>query len=879
MEINDNQNTMKSFSLLIACLFCVTIVSAQKIPESTFKKQLENKQKELYETVDKKEKLSAEIAALENEIKAEKDEAKKKSKIEKKVELEKQEKATKEKIVTQCNDYREYRMFLKKHQDVSQEYLDKFKVRVCDFYTDATAENEKYTDGVEKILKEKQQEIAKLEQEIAASNAEVAIAQNDVITKQNEIDEESAENNRENLREELAEKKATLENKRKENENLIFKINSKCQNFSNYKKMLKEKYNVEDIILEAYKVPACALYVQKSIASAEETNDAKKEIEKRIASIDAIVDLKKKIEQKVIAQAAEVKKLEVEISLEKDEDKIEKLKEQLQKAKKVNGELVRKNDETLALIQSSCKEFEAYKKFLKKEKNIDAAVVDAYASEKCATYKEEVKTDTKKFIIVGDNEPIKKEDLLSNENTQKVLADIFSIDSKTNLGTFEIPGDNEEINLYVEREVVEKTDELNNFKSIKFIKKGDQKLITVETASDIVSSNYKEVPKKAIFKSIQIELLEGGIVDSRLILESLDGKIHFYFEGTDPVSLLNYSRRSPQRGAALKFSHYVSLNGDNIYNNQALEELRVRYTDVLDYHPNAGNNYVPDDVSYTFPSKEDDEEKTKKRRSYQIINNSHLQNVLDIRTYTDFIGLFGDEANGLFQIEGKADFFIHPFNFSKTSIYIFKKVSPYVRYSRLDKEDNFVEALPLPMPDSLNLDLYEFENRKLSILEKTNLEMGFNTNFFQFRFAKEIPFWISLYVPLSYHVTNVKRQVPEEETVDFDADELINFRTFGVGIGASIELKRLNNFGLNVGFEVKKYSNVGQYEKNNIIEPSKLETKAVNAEIFYYPNNNKSQSVFLRMRSIHDLGSSKDAFFQLQFGYRFTLGLGAVKAK
>ncbi|PTX59547.1 hypothetical protein C8N46_109136 [Kordia periserrulae] len=872
---------MKLFSLLIACFFCVTIVYAQKIPESTFKKQLENKQKELYETVDKKEKLSKEIATLENEIIAEKDETKKKSKIEKKVALEKQEKATKEKIVTQCNDYREYRMFLKKHQDVSQEYLDKFKVRVCDFYTDATAENEKHADGVEKILKEKQQEIAKLEQEIFASDAEVATAKNNVNTTKNQIKIESAENNRVELKKKLANEENILERKIENNKKLIFKINSKCQDFSNYKKMLKEKYNVEDIILEAYKVPACTLYVQKSVASAEETNDAKKEIEKRIASIDAIVDLKKEIEQKVIAQAADVKKLEVEISLEKDEDKLEKLKEQLETAKKINRELVRKNDETLALIQSSCKEFKAYKKFLKKEKNIDAAVVDAYASEKCGLYAEEVKRDTKKFIIVGDNEPIKKEDLLSNENTQKVLADVFSIDSKTNLGTFEIPGDNEVINLYVDKEVVEKTDKLENFKNTKLNKEAPDKLITVETASDIVSSNYKEVPKKAIFKSIQIELLDGGIVDSRLILESLDGKIHFYFEGTDPVSLLNYSRRSPQRGAALKFSHYVSLNGDNIYNNQALEELRVRYTDVLDYHPNAGNNYVPDDVSYTFPSKEDDEEKTKKRRSYQIINNSHLQNVLDIRTYTDFIGLFGDEANGLFQIEGKADFFIHPFNFSKTSIYIFKKVSPYVRYSRLDKEDNFVEALPLPLPlpDSLNLDLYEFENRKLSILEKTNLEMGFNTNFFQFRFAKEIPFWISLYVPLSYHVTNVKRQVPEEETVDFDADELINFRTFGVGIGASIELKRLNNFGLNVGFEVKKYSNVGQYEKNNIIEPSKLETKAVNAEIFYYPNNNKSQSVFLRMRSIHDLGSSKDAFFQLQFGYRFTLGLGAVKAK
>lgn len=893
MEINYNQNTMKSFSLLIACLFCVTIVSAQKIPESTFKKQLENKQKELYETVDKKEKLSAEIATLENEIKAEKDETKKKSKIEKKVALEKQEKTTKEKIVAQCNDYREYRMFLKKHQDVSQEYLDKFKVRVCDFYTDATAENEKYADGAEKILKEKQEEIAKLEQEIAASNAEVATAQNDVNTTENKIKDEGNENDREILRKQLETKKATLQNKRQVNENLIFKIKSKCQDFSNYKKLLKEKYNVEDVILEAYKVPNCALQVQKPIASAEETNDAKKEIEKRIVSIDALVELKKEIEQKVIAQAGDVKKLEVEISLEKDEDKLEKLKEQLEAAKKINRELVRKNDETLALIQSSCKEFEAYKKFLKKEKNIDAAVVDAYASEKCSLYAEEAKRDTKKFVIVGDNKPVKFDSLFSNSSTRQIIADVFSIDSRTNLGTFEIPGDNTFINFFGKKKVSNflgiKNNEAKKFKKVLVTNEVDEKdesyAISVKQykmLQDVSTQRpeeelefFEEVPEGALFKSIQIELREGGIVDARLVLHSVDGKFEFYFEGTAPVSILHYARKASKR-SFLKYSHYVSLDGKGVYNENALKRLLVRYTDVLDYHPNAGSNYVPDDVSYKFPSDITTEANETGRRSYQVINDNHLQHVLDLRAYTDLLGLFGDQDNGLFQIEGKADFFIHPFNFPRTGLYYLKKVSPYVRYSRFDEESDFVaakEGETVTNDDGTMTTEYLLSDRKLRLLERSNLEMGLDFNLINFRWFKESPLWTSIYFPLSYNVTKVRTDLTTE---DNDA----NYKTLGFGFGANLEIRRFNNFGLNLGYELKGHSFIGDYSEFGIEEPGYLKTQAVKAEIFYYPGVDRSNSIFLRMKSVRDIGSGGgDTFFQLQVGYRFTVGVGAIKAR
>ena len=101
----------------------------------------------------------------------------------------------------------------------------------------------------------------------------------------------------------------------------------------------------------------------------------------------------------------------------------------------------------------------------------------------------------------------------------------------------------------------------------------------------------------------------------------------------------------------------------------------------------------------------------------------------------------------------------------------------------------------------------------------------------------------------------------------------------GYGAGLLVELKRFNNFGLNLGYEVKLYSYIGDYSEFSLVDPSRLKTQAVKAEVFYYPGLDKSQSIFLRMKSIRDISSGSDSFFQLQVGYRFTLGVGAVKAK
>ncbi|QHI36196.1 hypothetical protein IMCC3317_15550 [Kordia antarctica] len=622
-------------------------------------------------------------------------------------------------------------------------------------------------------------------------------------------------------------------------------------------------------------------------AQEAEKNPFEEKLKEKQELVYNLIDEKEKFDRETAILKAELEKLT-------DEQEIKKATTELESRKKTAKE---KQEE----IVNVCSDYTKYRGYLEEYENITAEVLTKYKARICEIYKEATpEVDPTKFIIIGENDPIKAEDLLDNENTKKVLADVFSIDSKTNLGTFEIPGENSFITFYSEK-VKRGKNKIIFQKAVKnptvYIDNNSyalpiEQLIIYEknrANQSEISNNKKDstkvapnnesntnkiskteppvmqpFPKGALFKSIQIEIHEGGIVDTRLILESVDHKTHFYFEGRSPVSILNYTRRV-SRGSFLEYSHYVSLDGITIYNEEILSQLLVKYTDVLDYHPNAGSNYVPDDISYKFPTDET-KEASAERRTYEVINNNHLQHVLDLRTYTDMLGLFGDEANGLFQIEGKADFFIIPFNIQRSSIYLLKKVSPFVRYSRFDDDEDFINT-------TLNTgtSTYEFDNKKLGLLERSTLEMGMEIDIFNCRFVKESPFWISLYTPLTYNVTRIQADPTKEK---------VNFKTLGYGLGAEIELKRFNNFGLTLGYELKGYSFLGDYSEEKIREPSYLKTQTVKAEIFYFPGSDRSQSIFLRMKSIRDVSSGNaDSFFQLQIGYRFTIGVGAVKAK
>ncbi|BFP42126.1 hypothetical protein FGF1_29710 [Flavobacteriaceae bacterium GF1] len=557
-------------------------------------------------------------------------------------------------------------------------------------------------------------------------------------------------------------------------------------------------------------------------------------------------------------------------------------------------------------IFSNCEKADQLTQYLTDDGTIDQAVIDAYTPVPiCSSYKgtQGNKTQPKKFIIVGDGNPIHADSLFTSSTAKETFYNAIDAQSATQLGTFLIPKEDFEISLYVEGHLKRKPNSIkkgsdqfvtlekyfelisthetknsNDAKKKKLFRKGKlfhgrQMRFALKEDNNLKSISKIDLPSKLLFQSIAFEIKEGGLVDIRLKTVDKNSGIQMYFESRAPVSLLNYTIHADR--SFLHFSNKFSdQNNSAAYQTKLLEHLRIRVSDVLHYDPKIGNNYVPEDLAFELPKDLEKEKTENEPRSYQLINDSSLKNMLDLRAYTDFLGLFGDEANGLFQLEGKADFFLNPFNFNRSSIYLFKKVTPFIRYSRLEEDNEFISTEILESGDA-----FGFDNDRLELLEKSNLEFGIDFDVFTFRPFKESPFWASLHLPINYYTSKVRPFGNENGENDF------NFNTLGYGLALRVELKRLNNFGLSIGTSFKEYSFLGDYSgivdssNNSFEEPNRFRTHSVDAEIFYFPNNSKTQSIFLRMRGFRDISDGDASFYQLQFGYRFTVGAGNVKAK
>jgi hypothetical protein len=277
------------------------------------------------------------------------------------------------------------------------------------------------------------------------------------------------------------------------------------------------------------------------------------------------------------------------------------------------------------------------------------------------------------------------------------------------------------------------------------------------------------------------------------------------------------------------------------------KDYRLRLSDVLMYINNPGENYVPHDLRLEFPTKTNANlDNSNNSVRYKIEQNTSLENVLNLKAYTDFLGLFSDSPNGLVQLEGKADFYLAPFNYKNTHNYFFKKISPFIRYARLDEEQKNI---------SIENDSVIANN--LEILEKSFLNMGLDLDVWSFRLKKEFPFEMTFYGTAKYNISNIE----EEENVS------TNFKSLALDGGVRVDIKRFNNFGLTLRSEVTKV-NTNELNTLDFIEnPDDFPVFRNEAEIFYHPADNENQAIFLRLNTFNNSsGGNREAFYQLQFG-------------
>lgn len=496
----------------------------------------------------------------------------------------------------------------------------------------------------------------------------------------------------------------------------------------------------------------------------------------------------------------------------------------LEKQLKENQKYIKELDSIYGLFLSY-KTYHLDKKTLK-EKTIDSVFNHKYTlSEKVKSITGNHNTNTYKTYLYFGNDKIieeKKEGIFKDEKVNKIFEEILNTKSEAYLGDITIPKENQMFQFY-------------------------------NKSFGITDTIYK-------FKSVSFELHDGFFTDIKVLVLDENGSEHL-FENKASVSVLNYSHVAPKN--YLFYKH--PTNQKQIVKYDDYKNLRVLLSDVLMYFSKPGYNFIPNDFTMELPTKDDDGISLNANQpvKYKIKENTSLQNVIEFRVYTDFLGLFSDSPNGIVQFQGKGDFYIFPFriNNNKFDFRLIDKISPFVNFSRLDAEVREVETTIETNTNTITV------NRNLDLIQKAYLEMGSKISVFNVKFLKEAPFRVIGYMPIQYQIADIKIN-----------DEFKNIQAFVLGGGLNFEFKRFNNFGFNYSIDISKYSFKNLNTIPNFEVPNNFSVFNNQAEIFYHPSDDKNQSIFLKLKTVKEIGNT-DAFYQLQFGYRFSIGISKVKAK
>lgn len=452
--------------------------------------------------------------------------------------------------------------------------------------------------------------------------------------------------------------------------------------------------------------------------------------------------------------------------------------------------------------------------------------------------------EPKVYYYFGKNKVINEQDgLFKDKKFNLIFNDVLEAKSENYLGDFIIP---------------------QKGQSLKMLFYKTEKKALKNNQSKQIDTSYWVESKKVFFKSIKIHIREGSLDEIQLLVTDEDNN-ELLFENKIPISLLRatrlFSRNSLFFRTASSNNKDIPISMKCSGNNS--ECYKILLSDVLVYIPNPGDNYIPEDLTLEFPTKIDgSDENINNSVKYKINQDTSLQNIVELRTYTDFLGLFTENsANGIVQMEGKADFFIAPTLVSANyPFYMFKKISPFVNFSKIEKDVRNVS-----LAGAIGAQTIE---QPLDILQKSYLKMGVNLSLVSFKLRKEFPFEINFYANAKYQISDLMKA---DSTV-------VDYKSLGVGYGFELEFKRFNNFGFIFSMNRTEYNTKSFNVIDGMTNPNNFWVLKNEAEVYYYPNKTKQQSIFLRLKTFNNSTAGNDeAFYQLQFGYRFSIGVSKLK--
>lgn len=266
----------------------------------------------------------------------------------------------------------------------------------------------------------------------------------------------------------------------------------------------------------------------------------------------------------------------------------------------------------------------------------------------------------------------------------------------------------------------------------------------------------------------------------------------------------------------------------------------VLLQEILDYL--SPNSYMSDDAVFWL---------TQKEPTKYLTKSSGINSIVDLRFYTDALGLLGNKANGILQTDARLKQYIHSSNLPRSAFFPFQYFKINFSASKFDDNEHYTESANISRAGLLQK---SFINTEIAL-------NGFNTSL---GYKSLSTFYLDIGGGIS-----LAKLAKSSDSITITMPFL--FTELGVNI------KPANNFGFDINFRVlSQYSPQTRFNDNG--EAAVFCKTGI--EFYWNPLENRAGRIFGRGYYVvpFDGDEIENQFLQLQIGYSVRLSdIGRTK--
>lgn len=341
---------------------------------------------------------------------------------------------------------------------------------------------------------------------------------------------------------------------------------------------------------------------------------------------------------------------------------------------------------------------------------------------------------------------------------------------------------------------------------------------TISDGKKVFATNGKYYFNVVYIDSVTLALSEGVI--EHILVYTSDGNT--YLNAKAPIPILTLAKRFE----------------DKLYNPKNNNFILLK--DALYFRSPRRFNYFPNAQEITIVNEKDSS--SVKLGVKKLYAENNLNAMVNLQVYSDLLGVFANQPNGLIQFEANTKLYLHRGNFRNSFVYApADAIEPFFHFSRIDSKF-----------DSIPVDTITNKLNRIELFRRYTYAVGLDINIFRADWQPSNSFELKAgYMYTSSNlIVNEKKMPIALHTPYF---ELV------------VKSKKLNNFGIDLrGRIMFQKLNKNTYSND---EHTWNEMLSFRANIFYFPNKKQADKIFLRFINYLNLSDRKQDFAQLQLGF------------